>query len=106
MKPLAYIGLLMKEPNGGQLVHLAELRLIDETTAELLRLLELDGEEIIKGAGTPEKMYGTPNIPERYVPHPDVYGNFPDVSLRIISQEVFGALWAEAEAIFPELAAE
>ena len=38
------------------------------------------------------------NVPEPFVPHPDTYGDFPDVSFEYVGAEHFNALWAQAMA--------
>ena len=38
------------------------------------------------------------DVPEPFVPHPDTYGDFSDVSFEYVGAEHFNALWAQALA--------
>lgn len=98
-----YVRMSMTVPEAGTVTHVAEIREIDHTKAEMLRIIELDDADVVRGAGTPDGMHGTPNVPQRYVPHPDSYDTFPDIMARRIDASEFEALWAEALAKFPEL---
>lgn len=87
----------------GSITHVAELQEVDSHRAEMLRLIEMDPNGTLVGAGTPAKMYGTPNTPMQYVPHPDSYADLPEIESTRVTGAEFEELWAQAVDKFPEL---
>lgn len=103
MKELLYVRTEMTIPQVGTSIHIAELQPIDGFTCELLRIIELDPSETIRGAATGGKSVGMAAAPEQVVPHPDQYADFPDITSTTVLADAFEALWAEALAKFPAL---
>lgn len=90
-------------PGAGTVINIAHLEEIDRTHCTMVRMIELDPQESIRGATSNGRTVGQANQPQRIVPHPDTYHQFPDISSRRLSEEEFEALWNEATAKFPEL---
>ncbi|GAB2516637.1 hypothetical protein CATRI_13055 [Corynebacterium atrinae] len=103
MKQHLYVRIDMSIPGAGSVTHLAELEEIDSETCTMLRIIELDPAERIRGAATQDMAVGMDNRPQTVVPHPDTYADFPDIDARKLTDEEFEGLWAEASATFPEL---
>ncbi|WIM70956.1 hypothetical protein QP028_07865 [Corynebacterium suedekumii] len=103
VKPHIYVRIDMTIPGAGSVIHLAELAEIDEATCRMVRIIELDPAETIRGAATQSTVAGMANKPNDVVPHPDSYTDFPDIESRPIDAEEFEGLWAEATTAFPEL---
>lgn len=104
-----YLRTVMHVPGVGSATHIAELEPIDATTCTLLRLIELDPSDTPRGAlnrdtaTQTERLAGGLPAPERVVPHPDTYADYPDVEVTFLDQQTFGAYWIEALTKFPEL---
>ncbi len=90
-------------PGAGTAVHVAELHPLDARRCRLARIVEVDPEGRPTGAAAGDRHYGMATPPQAIVPHPDTYGDFPDVSAERIDAEEFGRLWATAVAAFPGL---
>lgn len=103
VKQHLYVRIDMSIPGAGSVTHLAELEEIDPETCTMLRIIELDPAERIRGAATQETSAGMNNRPQATVPHPDTYADFPDIEARKLTNDEFEGLWAEATAAFPEL---
>lgn len=103
VKPNIHVRIELSVPGAGTIIHVAELAEMDSQTCAMIRIIELDPSETIRGAATREKSAGMANVPNPVVPHPDTYGDFPDIEHRLLSPEEFEGLWAEAAATFPEL---
>ncbi|GAB3695788.1 hypothetical protein GCM10027595_09400 [Corynebacterium nasicanis] len=98
-----HVRIEMTVPGAGSVIHVAELSPLDADTCALLRIIELDPSETIRGAATQDTSAGMAQAPNPIVPHPDSYADFPDISHRSITPEEFEGLWAEAVATFPEI---
>lgn len=98
-----YVRTTMTIPNVGTSIHVAELEAVNHQMCAMRRIIELDPGESIQGAGTPAGGYGLAAPPEAIVPHPNTYSDFPDIEAELIDGALFDALWAEAQAKFPEL---
>ncbi len=103
MKELLYVRTEMTIPQVGTSTHLAELRPIDAQACQLLRIIELDPNEAVRGAGTQTTTVGLAAAPEPIVPHPDTYSEFPDITATYLDAADFEALWTETVIKFPEL---
>ena len=98
-----HVRIEMTVPGAGSVIHVAELAPLDEQTCAMVRIIELDPSETIRGAATQDTAAGMAQAPNPVVPHPDTYADFPDIEHRLLSPEEFEGLWAEAVAAFPEL---
>lgn len=103
VKPNIHVRIELSVPGAGSIIHVAELVEMDPHTCAMIRIIELDPSETIRGAATQEKSAGMANAPSPVVPHPGTYAEFPDIEHRFLSAEEFEGLWAEAAAAFPEL---
>ncbi len=92
-------------PGAGSIIHVAELEEIDARMCTMVRIIELDPAETIRGAARAESgvSVGMQNAPNEVVPHPDTYADFPDIDHRVLTESEFEGLWSEAIAKFPEL---
>ncbi|WP_315041789.1 hypothetical protein [Corynebacterium argentoratense] len=91
-----YVKLIFDVPET-RMEHIAELSPTDDPTlCQMLRIVEVrDGRPVgYAQQGESKNM----NVPEPFVPHPDTYGDFPDVSFEYVGAEHFNALWAQALA--------
>lgn len=81
---LIYIRTELAVPGVGAAIHLAELLPLDGQRCRMLRLIELtpDGQVVSAGPG-----------PQPVVPHPDSYGDFPDIDYQHISAADFNRVW-------------
>ena len=98
-----YIRTDLTVPEAGSLISIADLIELDGSSCRVARMIELDGSETIKGAYLEGRAVGQINTPQDTVPHPNTYGDFPDISYRTLSEEEYEALWTEATTKFPEL---
>lgn len=103
VKPNIHVRIEMSIPGAGSVIHVAELAEMDHQSCTMIRIIELDPSETIRGAATREKSAGMANAPSPVVPHPDSYADFPDIQHSFLTPEEFEGLWAEATATFPEL---
>ncbi len=105
MKTSLFVRIDLTIPGAGAVTHAAELEELDARRCTMVRIIELDGTGTIHGAGRPVEgvSAGMANAPEQVVPHPDTYGQFPDISCTPLRAEEFEGLWAEALARFPQL---
>ena len=106
-----YTRLTLTIPGAGTAIHLADL---EETGNDCVvhRMIALTPEEAIAGAahvdkpGTAQEKLtraGQIDIPKTTVPHPDTYGDYPDITTKRLSNDAFEAWWVEAQQRFPEL---
>lgn len=102
MKTL-YVRTTMSIPEVGTAIHIAEMQEISETACSLQRMIALAPNESIVGAATPQASVGNADIPQRVVPHPDTYDEFPDIEAELISALQFHSLWTEATALYGDL---
>ena len=93
----------MTIPGAGSVIHVAELAPLDAQTCAMVRIIELDPSETIRGAATQDTSAGMAQAPNPVVPHPDAYADFPDIEHRALSADEFEGLWMEAVAAFPEV---
>ncbi len=93
----------MSIPGAGSVIHVAELLPRDAQTCTMIRIIELDPSETIRGAATQDTAAGMAQAPNPVVPHPDTYADFPDIEHSHLTPEEFEGLWAEAVATFPEI---
>jgi len=101
---LLHVRIEMTIPGAGSVIHVAELAPRDAESCTMLRIIELDPSETIRGAVTQESSVGMAQAPNPVVPHPDTYADFPDIEHSHLTPEEFEGLWAEAAAAFPEIA--
>jgi hypothetical protein len=102
VKENIHVRIELSIPGAGSVIHVAELAEMDARTCALVRIIELDPTETIRGCANQEKSAGMTNTPNPVVPHPDTYADFPDIEHRELSAEEFEGLWAEAMAAFPD----
>ncbi|QGU05860.1 hypothetical protein [Corynebacterium comes] len=103
VKPNFHVRIELSIPGAGSIIHVAELAEMDPQTCAMIRMIELDPSDVIRGAATQEKSTGMANTPNPVVPHPDTYADFPDIEHSFLTPEEFEGLWAEAMATFPGL---
>lgn len=105
VKPRFFIRIDLAVPGAGSIVHVAELEEIDAQRCTMVRIIELDPAETIRGAARASTgtTVGMQNAPTKVVPHPDTYADFPDIDHRPLTEDEFEGLWSEAVAKFPEL---
>lgn len=99
MKEL-YVKTTFAEPNLAATVHIAELAPIQGTNmCTMTRLIEmLDGQNVTGIWSARGTNKGLMNKPNKHVPHPDSYGDFPDINVEMISHLEFEGIWLEANA--------
>lgn len=102
VKPRHYVRTELTVPGAGTAVHIADLEEIDQTTCRMKRIIELAPDDTIMGFVGEGRSAGQAQAPMDTVPHPDTYGDFPDISVTRLSADEFHALWTEALAKFPE----
>lgn len=98
-----YVRIDLTVPGVGSLISVADLTEIDPATCRLTRMIEMTPDETITGAVIDGHAHGSINQPQSTVPHPDTYGDFPDIQSHRLTAEEFEALWSEAVAKFPSL---
>lgn len=98
-----HVRIEMTVPGAGSVIHVAELAPLDKQTCAMVRIIELDPSETIRGAATQDTAAGMAQAPNPVVPHPDTYADFPDIEHSHLTPEEFEGLWAEAVATFPEI---
>ncbi|WP_040087110.1 hypothetical protein [Corynebacterium humireducens] len=103
VKQNIHVRIDMSIPGAGSVIHVAELLPRDAQTCTMIRIIELDPSETIRGGATQDTSAGLAQAPNPVVPHPDTYADFPDIEHRLLSPEEFEGLWAEAVAAFPKL---
>ncbi|MCS4535472.1 hypothetical protein [Corynebacterium sp. HS2168-gen11] len=96
-----YIRLDLEVPGAGSTTHIAELDPISSEACNLLRIVELDPAGTVQGMATPEKTLGITTPPQPVVPHPNQYGNFPDIKTQAVTETEFEELWEQALTQFP-----
>ncbi|MCS4492251.1 hypothetical protein N7326_07820 [Corynebacterium sp. ES2794-CONJ1] len=101
---LLYIRLDLTIEGAGSVSHIAELKPLDPTQCELQRIIELDPQGVIQGAGSPDYAAGLASTPNKRVPHPDTFDTFPDIEAFDVTADEFLRLWEDAVTKFPELA--
>ena len=101
---LLHVRIDMTIPGAGSVIHVAELAPLDAQTCSMIRIIELDPSETIRGAATRDASAGMGQAPNPVVPHPDTFSDFPDIEHRLLTAEEFEGLWAETVARFPDLA--
>lgn len=104
-KPTLFVKTVFTAPDGSGLVNAAELEELDNarTSCRMVRMIELTPDNTIVGAFVDGKTHGSANTPLDVVPHPDKLGDFEDIESHMLEQHDFEGLWAEAQALFPEL---
>lgn len=103
MSDFLYVRIEMTIPQVGTTVHIAELEPLNTQMCTMRRIIELDPQGTIQGGAVGEKSVGLAAPPADVVPHPDSYGDFPDISARHLHADEFESLWAEAVTKFKEL---
>ncbi|KQB87015.1 hypothetical protein [Corynebacterium lowii] len=98
-----FIRTTLNIPGAGTAVHVAELLPLGPEQCRMIRIVEVDPSGNPVGAAAGGRHYGMEAPPQEIVPHPDTYGNFPDISSEPLSAEEFQALWQRAVAAFPGL---
>lgn len=98
-----YVRTDLTVPGVGTAIHIAELEEINSTSCAMVRLIELAPDESIMGVTDGKNVAGATTAPASVVPHPDTYGEYPDIKATRLSTEEFEALWSEATAKFPDL---
>lgn len=92
---LIYVKTTMQVPGMQDVVHYAELEhLPGSPLCRPLRMLEASG-STITGAfrRDPALSVGMANEPQQIIPHPDSWGDMPDISSERMTVEAFEALW-------------
>ncbi len=102
MTELLYVRIDLSVP-GASMTHVAELLPLNDSQCEVVRMIELNAHDAVTGAGTATNSIVMQVPVSDVVPHPDLYGNYPDIDARIIQKQDFDALWSEAVRSFPEL---
>lgn len=103
MSDFLYVRIKMTIPQVGTTVHIAELEPINAEMCTMRRIIELDPHGTIQGGAKGDKSVGLAGPPADVVPHPDSYGDFPDITAAHLEGDEFESLWAEAITKFPEL---
>ncbi|QDZ43431.1 hypothetical protein [Corynebacterium sp. sy039] len=104
MSKLLYIRLTMTIPQVGTSTHIAQLQEhIAGQPCSLLKIIELDPHGRVQGAANESTTRNLAAPPERTVPHPEKYKNFPDIKSSYLTEKDFFALWQEVLEKFPEL---
>lgn len=103
VKPRHHVRTELTVPGVGTAIHIAELEEIDTTSCAMLRLIELAPDDTIMGATDGTTTAGNTTAPADVVPHPDTYGDYPDITATRLDEAEFQALWSEARAKFPAL---
>lgn len=88
---------------GASATHVAELREVTSSECEMVRIVAL-APQGIAGAATKDTRVGNIDMPSSKVPHPDTYGDFPDISAEHIVEAEFESLWERAKLEWPGLA--
>lgn len=101
---LIYVKTVMSVPGVAEMVHLAELEHAEGSPlCTPSRMLEATGEGQITGAfrRTPALSHGMSTPPQQIIPHPDTWGDLPDITNEPLTAEEFEAQWQRAMEIFP-----
>lgn len=96
VKPRHFVRTILTVPGAGTAIHIAELEEIDQTSCRMLRIIELAPDESIMGLAGDGRSAGQAPEPVDVVPHPDTYGDFPDIETSRLGDAEFEALWTEA----------
>lgn len=102
MTELLYIRIDLSLPSAS-MTHIAELLPLNDSQCEVVRMIELDPQDIVTGAGTATSSIGMQVPVPDVVPHPDLYKNYPDIDAQRIQKQDFDALWSEAVRSLPGL---
>lgn len=98
---LIYIKTTLTIPGVGDMTHLAELEhQVGSPLCTPSRMLEVQG-NTVTGAfrRTPALNIGMSNPPQQLIPHPDTWGDMPDIVSEALTAEEFEAMWVEAEVL-------
>lgn len=100
-----YVKTIFTAPDGSGLVNVAELLEIDDTrtACRMVRMIELTPDHTIVGAYMDGRTHGRANTPLDVVPHPSQLDQFEDIEHHMLEHHDFQGLWAEAQALFPDL---
>ena len=102
MTSLLHIRIDLSLP-GASISHIAELLPINATECKVRRIVELDSQGKVTGAGTTTMTVGMQAPSLDIVPHPDLYVNYPDIVASPLTESEFAALWSTALKAFPQL---
>lgn len=94
-----YVKTTMQVSGLAPIVHLAELEPVPGAPlCRPARMLEVAADGAVTGAyrRTPELTVGMSSPPQQLIPHPDSWGDLPDIASERISATEFDALWLEA----------
>lgn len=100
---LLYVKTTLRVVGVGAVVHLAELEHVEGSPlCTPARMLEATEDGRITGAfrRQPALNHGMPSPPQQLIPHPDSWGDLPDITSERVTAEEFEGLWAEAMALF------
>lgn len=100
-----FVKTIFTAPDGSGLVNVAELAELDDTRTHcrMVRMIELAPDNSIVGTYTEGTVFGSANKPLDVVPHPDQLDQFEDIEHHMLEKSAFDGLWAEAQAIFPDI---
>ena len=90
--PKHYIKIELKDKDVIAPVSIAELEEVTREQCKVVRLIEKMG-DTYPGRIDHGVVHGNPAMPLDTVPHPDTYGDFPDVEATRLSAEEFEAEW-------------
>lgn len=103
MSDLLYVRIDLAGPNATTMSHIAELMPINEAECRIQRIIELNADDTVGGAGIGSMMKYMQLPPQEIVPHPDLYQNFTDITATPITMNEFERFWDAAIVAFPEL---
>lgn len=100
---LLYVKTTLRVAGVGAVVHFAELEHVEGSPlCTPSRMLEATEDGRITGAfrRQPALNHGMASPPQQLIPHPDSWGNLPDIMSERMTAEEFEGLWGEAQALF------
>ncbi|QGU03279.1 hypothetical protein CKALI_12205 [Corynebacterium kalinowskii] len=96
---LLYVKTTLRVPGIAPVVHLAELEHAEGSPlCKPARMLEATEDGLITGAfrRQPPLNHGMSHPPQQLIPHPDSWGDLPDITSDRMTAEEFEGLWQEA----------
>lgn len=97
-----YVKTTLSVSGVGAVVHLAELEHVEGSPlCTPARMLESTPDGRITGAfrRQPALNHGMSSPPQQVIPHPDSWGDLPDITTDRLTAEEFEGLWHEAMAL-------
>lgn len=100
---LLYVKTTLRIDGVGSVVHMAELEHVEGSPlCTPSRMLEATEDGHLTGAyrRQPALNHNMANPPQQLIPHPDTWGDLPDITSETMSADEFEGLWQEAMAAF------